>query len=302
MRIPIPIVLCCCALAVSLTWWLGTRDKDFLTPPGDLPKPQIGTHAPQPEPAAPAPDPGNAPATTGPETATVSLDTFADQAAMGTSHLRGLAENLQNAHWPHLAWLAWERILESENAPESDLQSARSAILQLRKNPLANQRVVFPDKPWKVTLHAGTAEKQAGNIETILQACASTIRSTAHPILEVGVEVSRGANPADSDSPVPVAVWISGPESGSRSSEVLSFTLTPDQDASRKTQATVSHLLRNLVSKSLHTPPKPTPNASFEQELIECFTRRAWNQLGEFMNRPEEESPATAKPVIQAPR
>ena len=281
MRVPKYLVILLCPLAIGLTWWLGTRDKDFLTPPPGIAIPEIPqtTETPASSPSKPAAK----------EEAPVTLDTFADQAAMGSAHLIQLAQSLENAKFHHLAWLAWERVLDATSASPADISQARSAIRRLRALPMEST-VQFPATPFPITLQAGTARKHVDSLRPALEETARQLEAASCGILRVRTVITGGENPANG-SLSPVALWITGPDSGSRSSEVLSFTLQPGTDPKKQIESSVSELLRPLIARSLAPPPPCPADTPFPDQLTDSITRRAWLSLGTLLNSPIEENP-----------
>lgn len=282
MRVPILVVALLCPIAIATTWWLGTRTKDFMTPPPGLVLPVIPpTIEPPPVPHQPTPLADDQP---------VTLDTFADQAAMGPSHLIQLAHGLEEAKFNHLAWLAWERVLDSTSASPQEITQARNAIRRLRSTS-SSETIQFPPHPLSITLQAGTARKHVTAIQPLLEQTARQIESASSGILRVRALVTGGSDPTQPDTHGPVAIWISGSDSGSRSSEVLSFTLQPNIPAQQRIESATSELLRNLVARSLTPPPPPPNDMPFPEELADHFTRRAWFSIGSYLNLPVEENP-----------
>lgn len=285
MRIPIPIAITLSLVACAVTWWLGTKNKDFLTPPAHI----AASPAVLP-PAEPSQTPQEAPPTPG-EEAPVALDTFADQAAMGSAHLIQLARSLQNAQWHHLAWLAWERVLDATTATPEEISLAIDSIGTLRTNPDASARVIYPQEPFPIVIRAGTARKHAAAIQPILERAARDVESAAKGILKVSAHITGGNDPTGPSGNTPVAIWITGPDAGSRSSEVLSFTLRPGADLNQRVDSTVSQLLRSVIARSIVKPPPAPSSSGFPQEMTDCFTRRSWFTVGNLLNLPVEENP-----------
>lgn len=282
MRVPIPIAALLCLIALGSTWWLGTRNKDYLTPPPHLVLPNI-TPALEPTPQREKPSSDKV------EPA-VTLDTFADQAAMGPAHLIQLAQGLEEAKFHHLAWLAWERILDATSASPEESSQARAAIRRLRSLP-SDDRVQLPPQPLSITLQAGTARKYVAAIQPLIEETAQQVEAASAGILRVRAVVTGGTDPAQPGSQSPVAIWISGPDSGSRSSEVLSFTLRPGINAKEKIENSTSELLRSLIARTLSPPPASQQDTTFPDELAENITRRAWLSVGSLLNLPVEENP-----------
>jgi hypothetical protein len=289
MRVPIPIAVLICVLGVGISWWLGTRNKDFLTPPPGL----ILPVRPDAPPSSASPPRGTTRQasipTPSPSGEIVALDTFADQAAMGPGHLIQLAQNLQDAKFHHLALLAWERVLDATPGSPTEVAQARAAILSLRGED-TRRLVEFPATPLNITLQAGTARKHVEAIQPHLEQTAREIEAASSGILRVQALITGGADPTV-EIGTPVAIWITGHDAGSRSSEVLSFTLQPGLDVKERIELSTLEILRNLIGRSLTTPPQlPTP-APFTEELSLSITRRAWLALGTLLNLPIEENP-----------
>jgi hypothetical protein len=282
MRVPLPIVALLCVASLGITWWLGTRTRDFLTPPPGLVIPDIPQTIESPaQPEKPSPKKEEPP---------VTLDTFADQAAMGPAHLSQLAKGLEDAKFHHLAWLAWERIIDATTASAEETTQARTAIRRLRSQP-TDARVQLPDSPLPITLQAGTARKHVAAIQPLLEETARHLEAASSGILRVRAVVTGGSDPTQPTTQGPVAIWISGPDSGSRSSEVLSFTLRPGLNAKEKIESSTSELLRSLIARSLTPPPAAPKDTNFPDELADCITRRAWLAVGTLLNLPVEEDP-----------
>jgi hypothetical protein len=285
MRIPVSIATPLCLVVAGVTWFIGTRDKDFVTPPAGLIVPDV-SNAQEPNSAQPiAPMTGN---TESP----VTLDAFSDQASQGHTHLIQLARAMEQAGWLHLAWLAWERVLDSTTPPEEETKQAQTAIRALRGKSASHSDLVrYPQPPLSIFLRAGTAQKHVAEIQPHLESIAQQIESASSGILQVRAHVTGGTNPPDTSAHTPVAIWLSGPHPDSSSSEVLSFTVHPDIPLGERIQSSISQLLRSLTARSLVQPPEPKTGTSFTEELSDSITRRAWLTIGTLLNSSENTHP-----------
>lgn len=255
MRVPVPIAITLCVVAILLTWWIGTRKMDFLTPPETIAPVSIQGKQSIVDPATSGKrveETQTVRERSSEQSEPVELETFSDQAAMGPGHLIELAKNMEKAKWPHLALLAWERVIDSTSPSKQELNEAKSAIKRLKEDPAANDRVILPSEPYTITLNAGTANRASAEVEAELKSAAGVIETTSAGILNVKVQVAAGQDPSDSTDFVPIAVWITGPDESSRSSELISFTMGPGKETHQEIGAALAKLLREVV-----LPPLP---------------------------------------------
>jgi hypothetical protein len=109
-------------------------------------------------------------------------------------------------------------------------------------------------------------------------------------IVKVKPVVTVGKTNSSGKSPVPVALWIAGPDKKAGSTEVLSFTIdSPDQLRHEVLEKVFSLIQSNLSRTTAYTPP--TELAEAEDPLIALssrVTRLCWNEFAAAMNEPQK--------------
>lgn len=309
MRIPIPVVLLLSGLVISLTWWIGAKDADFLSPPtearleqvraevrsslptatdasapNDLNKPAVQP-IPQPPPAEPKPaielgDLASPPA----------LNEYLDIAPKGAAHLTELALLLETEGEFQRALIAWERILDSGKPDATQVTAAISAIRRLRPtlpdwNTSAERRI-------PVVLHAGTSRKTATMVKPALEELAKELQTASSGILAVTCKITAGKDAKRATGPAPVALWLAGPAEKARSTEVLSFTIQAKETLPDELRKTAFELIRGYVGRGIQqSPPPPAADGGSVQEALNShITRMLWKELGILLNHPPEKS------------
>ena len=297
MRVPIIWVVTLSLLAVVIPGWIGTRGRDFLSPPdqatlaavrnrAESALPRIATRADAITPtlddvsvtARPAIVPlGNL-------TLPPQLDDYVDQAALGVTHLIELANRLEGAGHPLRALLAWERVIDSCASSDEDVQTATKAIRRLRAiTPPWNSG---GDQPIAIVIHAGTARKSAEALEPILRKAANQLSHASGGILVAESSVNAGPDVELDGAPVPVAVWVTGSGGADTTTEVGSFTVTTPETLEYFTIRTIHALVRSHLkhSRELQTPPPPPDEGDAREALATHITRLHWREFGRLLN------------------
>jgi hypothetical protein len=152
--VPIFIVLLLAITVVSATWWVGTRDYDFVTPPGaeklafarlqaskigsvsgpnDLPAPFASKDGQPPKPPEPEP-PKEPEIKLGSLETAPGLEAYAVDSQQGADHLIKLATALEAKGSFQRALLAWERVIDLGKAvqglPEDDKTEATRLLTE----------------------------------------------------------------------------------------------------------------------------------------------------------------------------
>lgn len=304
MRIPIPLVIMICLAVVGGVWWKETRHADFLTPPSDeaiahikarvaasLP-PADRLDEPLPQPTAPPPPPQveeikpnidagdlNAPPT---------LAEFKDLAEKGASHYTELAVMLEVEGEFQRALLAWERVLDFGSPNGAQAAAAIASIARLR--PTLPDWNPEPTTGIPIVLRASAGSKTVKQVESLLANCADELEKSSSGILRVSSKITPGKTVKRSAAnPAPIAVWLTGPDKNSQSTEVLSFTLAKTdslQDELKKTifELVRAHLATHAVRKIIPLPA----GGSAENGLNSHITRLDWQKLGSALNQAVE--------------
>lgn len=297
MRIPIPWVIVLCLLAVVIPGWIGMRGKDFLSPPdrstldavrtrAESALPRIATRAdaitPKPDDAAQADRP--VVVSLGNLARPPQLDEYADRSAHGSTHLIELASRLESAGHPPRALLAWERVIDHCAATDADIGAAAAAIHRLRAD--APPWNAGREQPIAIVIHAGTARKSAEALAPILKQAAIHLSNASGGILDVDTRVNAGPDAEFTDSPVPVAIWITGSGDGESTTEVRSFNVSTPETLEYSAIRTIHALVRAHLrhARDLRPPPAPPDEGDAREALATHITRLHWREFGRLLN------------------
>ncbi len=307
MRIPFLIAIPVCLLTVFVIWWVGTRDMDFLTPPSEARLQEIRSEAlaalpvstmqddaisirvplPEPDPTLPEPAEVIIPVDLGDLTTPPVLDTYSDRAPEGSAKLIALAIALENHGAFQRALLAYERVLDLAQSNPEQIQTATSAIQKLKPTlPLWN---TDPDTALPITIHIGTGEKFSEILPGILDEISTDLGIASSGLLSYTNKLNIGRSIQTDDAPTPVALWITGGEKDSPSTDVLSFTTDDPEGLRNDLLKTIFNLIRTHLSKSTAYSPAPEviaePLPAFETNI----TRLLWQEFGALLNPTEPE-------------
>lgn len=297
MRVPIIWVVILCVFAVAIPLWLGVRGKDFVTPPDEAALeairaraestiPRIATQSDAISPqdhlgrlSAEAP-----PIHLGNLARPPQLDEYADRARQGAAHLIELANRLEDEGHAARALLAWERVIDTAQSGDSEVQAAISAISRLRETapPWPDRDADRPD----IVLHAGSGARSSDALTPILEEAAARIAKASSGTVRTTTRFHAGPDADLDQGPVPVAIWISGEGDEGNSTEVRSFTIsTPESieyDTYRAIYLLVHAYLRN--SPEIRRPPIPADEMDIRQALGSHITRLQWHEFGRMLS------------------
>ena len=297
VRIPIPWVILVCLLAVVIPLWIGTRGADFLTPPGEdrlqsirnqteTALPRLATQADAISPrgrgtsviaAAPPVQLGNLNLPPG-------IDEYADRAPRGAAHLIEIANRLEDVGHGARALLAWERVIDRAEATQAEVQAAIDAVARLR--PTRSPWNPPPANALHVVIQAGTGQKSAEALEPVLRQAAADLQRASSGILAVTANVNAGPDIDIDDGPVPVAIWITGPEGSPHSTDVRSFTVATPETLEHDTHRTLYLLLQNHLrtAPDLKRPPTLPDEGDPRSALSTHITRLQWHTFGKMLH------------------
>ena len=312
MRVPLPIVIFLVVTVISGICWHNTHHLDFLTPPSaakleavrlkiesSLPRTDLVDDAisvppvviPPPPPPPPPPVEKPTPAIDlGDLTTSPHLKNYSEFSSQGSAYLIRLAILLEQKDQFQRALLAWERVLDLTQPDANQAALALSAIKRLRSTlPDWSGK---PEIPISVILHASTSKKLAKPLTPILQAVAHELERATSGIVKVKAIVTLGKTSTLGKNPTPVALWLTGSNQKSKSTEVLSFTADSPETLHPKILGKLFSLIRNDLA---HTPPFTTPTALAEGEnpqdaLTYRVTRLCWSQFAATLNLPPKKS------------
>lgn len=300
MRVPLTITIPLCLVVIALSWWLGTRNKDFMKAPDAATLEQIRIRAQQafpvpdqPNDAVSSPDPSSRrspkegrPIILRPDELTrpPTLADFRNHTQAGAKSLAELAQSLERNGDPQRALIAWERVIDSTKPDEALAKAAILRIQALRQQlPIWNPN---PDDATPIVLHAGTGARTAKQIQSLLKESASQLETASSGILKVDVEIAESADDLASTGPTPVAIWLSGPGEATRSTYIGSISIDANGKPEEELSRSLFRILRGYVDRELALTPPITPelNTSIADAFTHHITRYAWQELGKTLN------------------
>lgn len=295
MRVPIPVVIPLCLVVVLGVWWAGTRDRDFLKPPSEIELALIRQKVIGALPAASVPEdameekesakPEPAPVVPPKPNALPGLADFRDEAVKGAASLAGLARQLETRGEIQRALLAWERVLDSTAPDEALATEAIQSIKRLR--PTLPDWNVDPASAVAINIRAGTGETIAALLIPVLEKIAGDLEQASSGILKITSSVAVGQDIPEHRGPVPIALWLAGPEAESHSTEVFAFTIGTPENLRDEVAKTLLKLIRNFLGRtvSLTVPEAITPEADPMELMHTHVTRLGWLELGADLNK-----------------
>jgi hypothetical protein len=311
VRIPIPVVILLVLAVIAGVWWTNTREMDFLTPPtadrleeirqqteGAFKRAEPSDHElPPPLPVlvklADPPqlvEPPKPPVELGDLTSPPTLRSYVDLGPKGADHLIELAKALEEKGEFARALLAWERVMD--RTPPNGLQAAVAiaSIRRLRPTlPVWNEK---PEAQIQITLQAGTGKKLSKSLTKALESVAAEMNRASSGIVKVKPVVTVGKT-TSTKGPTPVALWLTGRDKKTRSTEVVSFTTASVDTLPDDLHKTLFQLIRNTIGK---TPGAtiPAPLSTGENPLNALnhrVTRLSWSELATGLNFPAKKVP-----------
>jgi hypothetical protein len=317
VRVPLSIVFLLSFAVVSVTWWHGTRDHDFLTPPsaekiaqarqeaariGMVTTPNDLSIQPTAQDEQP-PKPAELEVQKEPEINLGSLETspgleaYAVDSQQGADHLTKLAMALEARGSFQRALLAWERVVDLGKADADTQLKAVESIKRLR--PTLPSWNIDPEGSIPLVLHAGTGPATAPALKSLLEESAHLLGKASDGIVVVTPEIAVGKKAVDASGPAPIAVWFSGPAKDSPSSEVLSFTVADPAALRDQLLRTLYKLVTTQLSgKTAYTPPLTLQSTDEPVEaLTNRVTRLCWREMAAALNLPPAAPVPPAQPV-----
>lgn len=310
MRIPLPITIISCLLAAALMWFVGTRDKDFTTPPTPEELIETAQKWEQGRPHIPPPKPINATLTADPSTSrplapttpvrakpevlptgnllhAPALSEYGNWGSKGGPAMVALATLLETKGELQRARLAWERVIDTANPDESDRILAVTAIKRLSATlPPWNPD---PSGDIRLTLHAGATLEDKGALEDALKTVAQLISEASGNVVRVDTMASIGKTRGAKTPRIPIAIWFSRPGDTPAETPPISFMADPSQKdmLTSQIEAGVYALLRaHLASETNFSPLPEYPAGVKPDDLIRYhITRLMWR---EFVNSMKE--------------
>ncbi len=290
---------------VGGVWWNNTRQLDFLTPPSaakleeirirvesSLPREDQTADAisvpavakePEPPPVVEEPEPEM---DLGDLTTPPTLQNYGEISPQGAAHLSELATGLEKKGEFQRALLAWERIVDLTTADAAQVATAISSIKRLR--PTLPPWNTEPKTAIQITLHAGTAKKQATALTPILEGVARDLEAASSGIVKVTATVTPGKASKTAKGPTPVALSLAGPDKKSPATETLSFTVDSPETLRADILKTVFQLVRSHLGRATkYTVPAVLAEGEDPQGALNFrVTRLCWSEFAAALNLP----------------
>lgn len=320
MRVPILIVIPLCLLVIAGTWRQGTRQLDFMTPPPEgklaLVRERVLESFPAPkEPAAaPAPPPPVQETQEPPVHAKPEIDLgqlghppalneYMDRSELGAAHFVELASQLEEKGEHQRALLAWERALDVGKPDATQVDAALTAIKRLR--PTLPDWNTDAGKTQTILLQAGTGRSTSKILGPMLEATAAELTKASSGLLKVSTKLIPGKDPKNTKELTPIAIWLSGPDKDSRSTEVMSFKTASKETLPDDLRRTVFQVLRGYLTRGgTQAPPPALPDGGSPIDGFNAhITRQQWLMMGTVLNLPvakpaePPQAPEPPKPV-----
>lgn len=307
VRIPLPLVLFCCACAIAAAWWSGFRDYDFTSPPSrarlqavrletqEAFSPPPSTLPEDVESPARSDDPPSAFADLPPPVEPTNnrterpptIQEYRDQAPKGAQFLISTAVLLETAKDPQRALLVWERVMDSTKPDSEELASAMSSVLRLRQSVPPWPDTAFHQR--KVIVRADTAARNADALQPALEQLCSELSDAAAGIVKFEPDLRVTGNPKSKRSTPPVLLSFAGNQPESQHTPAISLIPAKPEFLLGELRRNAYQGIRDLLSKEEGmTPPAPWPKQPSAADLAfrSRLTRLHWLTFGVTIQRP----------------
>jgi hypothetical protein len=128
-------------------------------------------------------------------------------------------------------------------------------------------------------------------LKPVLEEAARELTLASGGTLRVTADLAVGKRNAPK-GPIPAALWLSGPTKESASTDVLSFTVEPEDDLTKDVYQTVFQLVSSHLKRTgrLTPPVEPAGEETHLEALQSHITRLSWREFGKSLNTstPEE--------------
>lgn len=312
-RIPIPIVILCCVITLSIVWCVGTRDKDFLSEPTPEELIAVTKEWMQNRPNAypvnnveSALKVNNSPPIspkpmvqaeqeitqlpTGNFLHSPALSEYGTLDDVDTDAMIRLASLLENQGQVQRALLAWERVIDTSKSTANDRSLAVSAIKRLK--PTLPPWNPDPEAEMAITLCVGATPKNDEVLIKAIKTAADTITKASGFILNVKTKVSIGRARTPRTPRIPVAIWFSSEINGKNNptgTPPISFMADPQQEKMLVAQieAGIYALVRaHLAANTSFSPLPEYPAGAKPDELVKLhITRLMWREFAASMKK-----------------
>jgi hypothetical protein len=309
MRIPFYITIPSSLLIVLIVWWINTRHIDFLTPPSEAKLEEIRKRTIASLPisrtrpntvAVITPKPNNIeqsandPSVVYPGIVDIgdlsppkSLDTYSERAPDGAGKLLKLAAELEKLNSLQRALLAYERVLDLSQGNPRQIYLTLHAIRRIRPSLPAWNENAKASHP--IVIHIGTGQRFAKELPEIMESITQELHLASSGLIQFSTKINIGESISTNDAPTPVAIWITGGDKSSPSTDALSFASDNPETLRKDLLKIIFNLIRGQLSNSTSYNPAPEVIDNVQIALASNFTRLLWNEFGKNLNPPPKE-------------
>ncbi len=307
-RVPIPLVILLSLGVIGVSWWLHTREMDFLEPPNalqielartyasghlqrpaplfaveDEPAPIVEVEPPEPLENGTDIDPLPLPEAGRP----LQLDAFADARPPDAARFIELASRLESMTRLSSALLAWERVLDTAQPDDEQRGAAVRAIkrLQASLDPRAPDESSLP-----VVISVFAPADRIELTRRAAREAAADLTAAAGGILAVDSSVAALDPPRSTPT---LVVRLRGPQRDLPESGQREVPAPADSDEIRKAILRALHKLaaaRIAAATELTPPSQADEGEEPALALANRVTRLSWRQLGESLQPPPDEA------------
>ena len=213
-----------------------------------------------------------------------TLDTYSERAPDGAAKLLKLAADLEVQNSPQRALFANERVLDLSQANPQQIFLAQHNIRRI--SPTLPAWNTDPKKSHSIVIHIGTGKKFAKVLPGIMESISKEIHRSSSGLIKCEIKINIGESIRDTEAPTPVAVWMSGKDKKSPSTDALSFTSNNPDALRKELLKTIFNLIRGQLSKTTSYNPAPEAVDDPQIALSSNITRLLWDEFGKNLNPP----------------
>lgn len=296
---------------VALTWWLGVRGKDFITPPtfalqakqelaqnseknaedetsrnaAIVVKP-LKNYPDDPPLTTEEQPPEEEYIETGDLINVPAIDAYSELANKGATYLIRLATILESQAQHERALLAWERVLDSTQPSDEQRSSAEKALQRLK--PQLPAWIVDPEARTSIIINAGCDTQTAKILAPLFTEIAKQLSDDTSGLIQFQTNITP--NPSNIAIAKPIALWFSYEKSQNPKSKTITTPPASQDPTSLRFQleSAIYKLLREEMSSENGQipPPKFDSNVKDVSPFFKwSITRRQWANFAERISQ-----------------
>lgn len=283
MRIPWYYCVLICLLSVGVTYWLGARHYDFVTPPQNIPtyskEPLVEVERDENSQAEEEIKPDEQETVGVNQEKKIELDAYTERLGIGADAFVELAESFIQSNKQLESLVAWERVLDSSEPTAEQVKKAFE-ILKLHK-VIAPPEKLPPSAV--VKLHASVPADMHEKMKKILNVSAALMKEGSAYHIDVIPEVSIIMVKKGKKRP-PVSVWMSAKNETARGT--FRTRHANELGLSEKVNRTIFNIVGPYLEEHSKLKPlqKMHPEISAQDTLSYLITRHSWSEFGRLLN------------------